>query len=91
MEKLPETQNEYISNRLTKWDRFKQYFFAAPAIILFLSIIYGLLTGGDAHYPSIILSVMLFPIAIISYNSTIRKILHLKEEWIKLDVRNKLK
>jgi hypothetical protein len=54
-----ESQNEYINNRLTKWDKFKQYFFAAPAIVLFLSIIYGLLTG-EVHRPSVILSIILF-------------------------------
>ncbi len=69
-----ETLNEYISNRLTKWDRFKQYFFAAPAIILFLTIVYGLLMDGLVYRPGVILSILLFPISIISYNSTIRKL-----------------
>jgi len=88
---LPESQNEYINNRLTKWDKFKQYFFAAPAIILFISIIYGLMSDGLVHRPSVILSIVLFPIAIISYNSTMRKVYRLKEEWWKIDVKSKLK
>ena len=88
---LPESQNEYINNRLTKWDKFKQYFFAAPAIILFLTIMYGLLTDGEVYRLGVILSIMLFPIAIISYNSTMRKVFRLKEEWWKMDVKNKLK
>ena len=86
-----ETQNEYINNRLTKLDKFKQYFFSAPAIILFLTILYGLMTDGEVYRPGVILSILLFPIAVVTYSSTMRKVFRLKEEWLKLDVKNKTK
>lgn len=82
-----ETLNDYIKARLTKWDKFKQYFFAAPAIVLFLTIVHGFLAlgGGEPSKFGIGLFIILFPIAIISYNSTIRKITSLKEEWYRIN------